>query len=124
MRPIIGKKLLDYENGHVAFECPGCKHPHAIRVDGRAKPNWSYNGDPDSPTFHPSILVRTGHHVQNQPKPPNCWHCNNRDDGHSMCSICHSFVENGNIRFLNDCTHALAGQTVPLPDLKQEDDNV
>lgn len=29
-------------------------------------------------------------------------------------SICHSFVTDGNIQFLSDCTHSLAGQTVPL----------
>lgn len=28
--------------------------------------------------------------------------------------ICHSFVTDGKIRFLNDCTHDLAGQTVDL----------
>ena len=29
---------------------------------------------------------------------------------------CHSFVREGRIEFLSDCTHALAGQTVELPD--------
>jgi hypothetical protein len=28
---------------------------------------------------------------------------------------CHSFVVDGQIQFLGDCTHKLAGQTVPLP---------
>ena len=28
--------------------------------------------------------------------------------------VCHSFVTDGNIQFLSDCTHSLAGQTVPL----------
>jgi hypothetical protein len=31
-------------------------------------------------------------------------------------SICHSFVRDGRIEFLSDCTHRLAGQTVDLPD--------
>jgi len=30
---------------------------------------------------------------------------------------CHSFVRDGRIEFLSDCTHALKGQTVDLPDL-------
>ena len=30
--------------------------------------------------------------------------------------ICHSFVTDGRIQFLGDCTHKLAGQTVDLPD--------
>ena len=29
--------------------------------------------------------------------------------------VCHSFITDGRIQFLNDCTHALAGHTVPLP---------
>lgn len=30
---------------------------------------------------------------------------------------CHSFIEGGRIRFLSDCSHALAGQTVELPEI-------
>lgn len=29
-------------------------------------------------------------------------------------NICHSFVRNGKIEFLSDCTHELAGKTVEL----------
>ena len=31
------------------------------------------------------------------------------------------FVTDGNIQFLADCTHALAGQTVPMPDWDAKD---
>ncbi|MGC4033677.1 MAG: hypothetical protein QM754_18485 [Tepidisphaeraceae bacterium] len=30
------------------------------------------------------------------------------------CYRCHSFVRDGQIEFLGDCTHELAGKTVPL----------
>ena len=30
---------------------------------------------------------------------------------------CHSFIKDGQIQFLGDCTHSLAGQTVALPNL-------
>ncbi len=30
---------------------------------------------------------------------------------------CHSWVTKGNIRFLNDCAHQLAGKTVELPEV-------
>jgi hypothetical protein len=45
--------------------------------------------------------------------------CPKHEDGFkfdSKPSICHSFVTDGRIQFLNDCTHSLAGQTVDLPD--------
>jgi len=31
--------------------------------------------------------------------------------------ICHSFITDGKIQFLSDCTHHLAGQTVDLNDI-------
>ena len=31
--------------------------------------------------------------------------------------ICHSFVKHGHWVFLDDCTHDMKGQTVPLPPL-------
>jgi hypothetical protein len=32
--------------------------------------------------------------------------------------LCHSFVRDGRIEFLSDCTHSLAGQTVELPEIE------
>lgn len=37
---------------------------------------------------------------------------------HNACagsSVCHYFLRNGQIQYLGDCTHAMRGQTVPLP---------
>jgi hypothetical protein len=93
---LIGKKLRGLEGGKVAFHCPGCDTLHPVVVDGPHA--WTYNGDPDAPTFSPSVLVRFG--------------------GEPDSARCHSFVESGRIRFLSDCTHDLAGQTVDLPDLE------
>lgn len=84
--------------GHRAFFCPGCRDNHVLRVEGDETPKWGYNGNEDSPTFTPSILARRG---------PN------------GSKVCHSFVTDGQIRFLDDCTHALAGKTVTLPDIKE-----
>lgn len=36
---------------------------------------------------------------------------------HCPPSVCHSFVRDGRIQFLSDCTHKLANQTVDLPDI-------
>lgn len=35
----------------------------------------------------------------------------------SRPAVCHSFVRDGRIQFLADCTHAMAGQTVDLPEV-------
>ena len=82
--------IVDYQ-----FHCPGCGFSHSVRVEGMPSP-WKFNGDVVRPTVTPSILVRWDFGEKREPK------------------VCHSFVTDGQIRFLNDCTHKLAGQTTPL----------
>jgi hypothetical protein len=99
----------------VMFRCPGCKTGHQVRVDPAFGSVWGYNGNPDAPTFTPSILVR-GHKYTYGPDGE--WDGWAKDaDGKPIPSVCHSFVTDGRIQFLGDCTHALAGQTVPLPEM-------
>ena len=38
--------------------------------------------------------------------------------GKPLPSVCHSFVTDGRIQFLADSNHALAGQTVDLPEVE------
>lgn len=110
----LGTKLRSIEGGRVAFWCPGCEMMHEVRVEGDGRPKWGYNGNPNAPTFTPSILVRTGHFVE-----PTGRHCDKAGDPEWPCDCmqCHSFVTDGRIQFLADCTHALAGKTVDLPDV-------
>jgi hypothetical protein len=65
---------------------------------------WEFSGSLERPTLSPSILVHP--------------HGALADDGSVYQSHrCHSFVRDGRIEYLGDSTHALAGQTVDLPDL-------
>ena len=75
------------------FHCPGCEEEHAVPVRGPKA--WTWCGDLVAPTLTPSILVRNGHATVPDRR-------------------CHSFVTAGRIRYLSDCTHALAGKTVDL----------
>ncbi|MEI4485584.1 DUF6527 family protein [Frigidibacter sp. MR17.14] len=95
----FGSKLRKVEGGGLMFWCPGCDGGHMVMVGDGPGPRWGWNGSGDAPTFTPSIFV-------NAPGP---YHT---DHAHS----CHSFVTDGRIQYLGDCTHALAGQTVELPD--------
>ena len=97
----ISPTLRRNGNGRIGFWCPGCNDAHFVRVDGSRAPNWGWNGSVDAPTFTPSILVTT----PGDPDPE--WNI--------APTCCHSFVTDGRIQFLGDCTHALAGQTVPIP---------
>lgn len=84
------------------FKCPGCGQSHVIPTTGARA--WGFNEDVHLPTFTPSILARG---VKNPWGP----------DFDSTPTVYHSFVTNGRIQFLGDCTHALAGQTVDLPEV-------
>lgn len=86
------------EPEYVAWFCPGCEGGHGVPVNGHKSGNgWEWNGSLNSPTLKPSVLVNVG---GSNPTAP----------------ICHTFITDGKIQFLNDCTHALAGQTVPIPE--------
>ncbi|QNH60766.1 DUF6527 family protein [Hymenobacter sediminicola] len=113
--------LLPISNtpGYYLFYCPGCKESHRINTNP-ANPGacWTLTGTPEKPTIRASVLVRSGHHVPGgTAKDGRCWcdyHRENPGSGAPHCSVCHSFVTDGQIQFLADCTHELAGQTVAL----------
>lgn len=119
MRELLSPILVDLGNGHVGFHCPGCDELHVVTVSGAGA--WGYNGNPDAPTFTPSVLVRGGHYAPGW-CGPSCY-CTPRDDGEEWgfkCKQCHSHVADGKIQFLGDCSHSLAGQTVPLAPIRME----
>lgn len=106
--------LRSLEGGVVAFRCPGCGDVHNLGVGAGPGPRWTYNGNPNAPTFHPSVLATSGHYCSGH--TGECW-CTPDPDGGEWpfkCYRCHSFVRDGRIEFLADSTHALAGQTVDL----------
>lgn len=104
-------KSYDQENWYTFF-CPGCGHDHNIPVNGvknSSGATWQFNMDMDKPTFTPSIDYRWGTYAD-----PN-WEAPTEHGDWS--GRCHSVVTDGKIAFLSDCTHALAGQTVELPEI-------
>lgn len=93
--------------------CPGCRELHQVRVEGKGGPRWGFNGDFDRPTFTPSVRV-AGHQVVRDEAGAWTGEWLRGADGKPLPLICHSFVNDGQISFLCDCTHALRGQVVPL----------
>lgn len=106
---------------YVEFRCPGCGGTHCIGVGPKASgPRWNWNGDKEKPTFSPSVLVR-GHKLifDERGEWSGGWE---RDaQGNPIPCVCHSFVTDGRIQFLSDCTHALAGQTADLPEFPRSE---
>lgn len=86
------------------FTCPGCGlyHAPAVKKGTHDEHSWRWNGCVDKPTLTPSLLVRVGGE-----KPIKC----------------HSYIKEGQIQFLNDSTHKLAGQTVDLFEITEEQED-
>lgn len=66
-------------------------------------PNWTWNGSVDSPTVKPSVLTRGGGEYKGK---------------YFKEHVCHSFVNDGMVQFLGDCTHEFAGMTMDLIDIE------
>lgn len=90
----------------IFFFCPGCDGVHAVNH------TWYFNGDVEKPTFSPSILVNGTKEITDD----ECTSIMRGEKIKPIPNVCHSFITDGNIQFLSDCTHKLAGQTVKLPD--------
>lgn len=98
------------EGGQVLFWCPGCDKAHVIRHEGPGA--WSWTGDLERPTFSPSVLV-----CGTQWAAGEAFHKPTHAAVPAGGTIrCHSYVTDGQIQFLADSTHALAGRTVDLPE--------
>lgn len=93
--------------------CPGCEQMHPL------PDSWTFNGDVNKPTFTPSfkqsgykrIMTEDGHWTGQ-------WGWSDELDG-PVPFICHYILTAGILNFCADCSHKLAGQKVPLPELPE-----
>lgn len=127
----LSSRLRSSADGGIMFFCPGCKEPHQVRIGAGPGPRWGYNGDPENPTFTPSILVRGVRlDMSDDDLEAVLDEYNLPEDRKRVLAdkrintVCHTFVTAGRVQFLSDCTHSLAGTTVDMPafSLQGEDD--
>lgn len=100
-----GKPEQRHELRHY-YQCPGCDTIHGIRIKLDVQENgagWDFCGTLTKPTYSPSQLT-----TWSKPAPHG---------DRTIKFVCHTFIREGLIQYLDDCTHALKGQTVPLPPL-------
>lgn len=108
--------LRSVEGGGLMFWCPGCDGAHKVMTGAGLGPRWGWNGSTDRPTFTPSVLVTWDQWVPPADTPEMIDKIKSGEVVQQKeRRVCHSFVTDGRIQFLGDCTHALAGQTVDLP---------
>lgn len=110
------------EATHVTLHIPGPTGFLTLPVITKGTRNgtncWTWNGSTDAPTLRPSVLtqgtcpltedeyqtIRSG--VKIAPRPFRC----------------HSWINDGCAVFLDDCSHEMRGQTVPLLDATHQGD--
>ncbi len=123
---LLSPILRNGEGGRLTWWCPGCNEAHAIQTGEGPGPRWGWNGNAEKPTFTPSVLVRGHWYTPKGEADEQAW----QDAGcpaprptfETADTCCHSFVVDGQMQMLGDCTHALAGQTVPIPPWPRGDD--
>jgi len=96
-------KIIEPGKDHWAdycFHCLGCGCDHGVWTTHRNDNNaiWQFNGDLNKPTVSPSLMVTW------------LW------GPFKIKNVCHSFIRDGKIEYLSDCTHHLAGKTIELPE--------
>ena len=93
-------KIYSRKDVHL-FYCPACKRIHSFND------SWMYNKNAIKPTVTPSLKV-TGKDENNNWEP----------------FVCHSYISDGNILYLADCTHDYKNRSILLPNFQQSiDDN-
>lgn len=99
-----------WPSGGYGHWCPACRQGHEINTDhpNSSGARWSFDGDAARPTFSPSVNIRWGRYADPNFVPP---------PDHDPSGVCHYTITRGMIAFAGDCTHALRGQTVDLPDI-------
>ncbi|MGY2892740.1 DUF6527 family protein [Deinococcus sp. UYEF24] len=96
-------KMADGSREGISIRCEGCGGWHSVTTKGPDP--WAWNGDTEKPILSPSLLTIGGN-----------------AEGETRC---HTFIgcngaQPGEVIFLSDCTHALAGQVRPLLDWNSE----
>jgi len=79
-------------NGYVHW-CPACEEMHIL------PDSWTFDGNLEKPTFQPSFK---------------------HEGGSTPGWCCHYVLTAGVLNFCSDCSHAMAGQSVPLPPIPAE----
>lgn len=99
----MDKLIRRTDDGRYSFWCPGCKEAHIFND------KWTLtNLVKDRPTVSPSLLTRWTY------LPPEPWTFENNKVKGAKDMVCHLFIRDGNLQFLSDSTHELAGKTVPM----------
>lgn len=110
----LAKRHFDDVEEHMSFRCPGCFKVHSLPTKGEKA--WKFNGSMEAPTFQPSILAKGVDNITEEEHKRIM--AGEKIEPRPM--VCHSYVTDGKIQFLSDCTHHLTDKTVELADIPEK----
>lgn len=93
------KTVIENDFGYL-IRCPKCGW-HKFPKVGKQGATWTFNGDFERPTFKPSMNESVG------PMPEGSKHA-------GKILRCHFVITDGIQNFCHDCTHDMAGKSMPL----------
>lgn len=96
------------ETGCLEHYCPACQNIHIVgtHLTLANGSRWNWNQDADRPTFWPAIKITTSFYRDKEDP-----------DFVLPATCCHYHIHLGVLTYFFDCTHAMAGKWVALPDL-------
>ena len=98
------KRIIDQNEAFKGWGhyCPACVdwHVYAVEQPFANGATWTFDGNMEKPTFHPSMKITTGFSKEET-------------------RICHYFLRNGILDYCNDSTHSFAGKKVDLPNFPE-----
>lgn len=112
-----GRRCAPEEATHLQIHLPGPSGclilPVQIKGRREGTGNWTWNGSVDAPDLKPSILTSGNRMLTDE-------ECARIAAGEKIAPRpfrCHSWLNDGMVQFLDDCSHEFRGQTLPLLDL-------
>jgi hypothetical protein len=103
-------KIMRVSSGYRHW-CPACEHTHPLPENG-----WTFNGDPDRPTFTPSFKHGGKRQKIENGRWTGEWH--RGADGQPLDGTCHYFITDGKIQFCPDSWHKRS-DIVAMPDIPE-----
>ena len=99
--------VLHRKGDVLQFICPACNRIHSA---GIGSGGWTWNNDLEKPTLHPSLGVSGVEELTDEQYEQ----VRSGVPFEPLRFYCHSFIRDGRIEFLSDCTHSLRNTTIDL----------
>lgn len=95
MSRILSRRLIQPRPGWIAHWCDACQMLHELPTQhSNESCHWEWDGQTHRPTLSPSIRTE-------------------------CTQVCHYYLREGWLHYLNDSSHAYAGRVIALPDIPE-----